>query len=104
MGVWDSMRELNGKGMAALNAGRYEDAIYALRCAVRLAGRADQGTAEAALRNNLALVFQQAGFVEEAENHFRVAMYQLAGRTGRATPLYGAIARNLARLRGPAAS
>lgn len=98
MNTGKRLRELNGEGMLALNEGRFEDAFLFLRLAVRLAGTVGMASAEAALRNNLALAFQRAGFPVDAETHFRVALRRAGAERDRAAPLRRAIARNLGRL------
>jgi len=89
---------LNREAMKAFNCGKVEDAMFQLIQAGRLARRMKSPLHEAKIRNNIGLVHQGSGNVEEARISFRLAQKSAVDGAGEDTVLHKVIARNLQRL------
>ncbi|BCS88485.1 tetratricopeptide repeat protein [Pseudodesulfovibrio sediminis] len=89
---------LNREGMKAFNDGRSDDALFQLIQADRLAKSMDMPLHEAKVRNNIGLVHQGSGNIEEALACFRLAANFAVEGAGDGNVLHKAIVRNLTRL------
>jgi len=89
---------LNREGMKACNAGRNEDALFQLTQAGDIASSMKSPLHEAKVRNNIGLVHQMSGNIDEALACFRLAERSAVVGAGAGTVLHKTIARNLIRL------
>ena len=98
MSTLNRMNELNNEAMRASNEGRKDDALFKLVQASRMAKALVLPVQEAVIRNNMGIVHQAAGDLNEARSCFR-----LAGRLAREYvpgdhPILKAIDGNLEKL------
>lgn len=89
---------LNREAMKAFNRGNVEDAMFQLIQAGRLAHQMKSPLHEAKIRNNIGLVYQGSGNVEEARVSFRLAQKSAISGAGKDNFLHKVITRNLRRL------
>ena len=89
---------LNREGMKACNSGRSEDAMFQLIQADSIARSLKSPLHEAKVRNNIGLVHQLSGNIDEALACFRLAERSAITGAGTGNKLHKIIARNLTRL------
>jgi len=94
-----ALTRLNREGMAACQAGSYEDARKLLTEGINLARRAGVKMYEAKLRNNLGLVHLMAARPCDAAVEFGQALELVEDKLGRENPLFKRIAGNLSQAR-----
>ena len=99
----ERMSELNRDAMQASNEGRHEDALFKLLQADRMAKALTQPMQEAAIRNNMSIVHQMAGNMDEARSCLRMAARLVHGAAPAENHVAASIAANLVRLEKPAA-
>jgi hypothetical protein len=93
---------LNREGMKACNAGRNDDALFQLTQAGQLASSMKSPLHEAKVRNNIGLVHQISGNMDEALICFRLAEKSAVEGAGTGTSLHATIVRNLSKLKNAA--
>lgn len=89
---------LNREGMKAANAGKVDDAMFQLLQADRIARDMKSPLHEAKVRNNIGLIHQVSGKIDEALACFRLAEKSAIQGAGDGNKLHKIIARNLTRL------
>ncbi len=90
-----ALTRLNREGMAACQAGAFDDARRLLSQGVGLAHSAGTTMYEAKIRNNLGLVHLLADSPREAAREFGEALTLVEDKLGRDNPLYKKIQGNL---------
>lgn len=89
---------LNREGMKSFNQGRHNDALFQLIQAGQIARLMESPLHEAKVRNNIGLVHQGLGNLNEAMSCFRLARRQAVKGAGEGNVLEKTIIRNLDRL------
>lgn len=89
---------LNREGMKAFNEGNVDNAMFQLLQANRIARDLKSPLHEAKVRNNLGLIYQSNGFMEEARASFHLAERSAVNGAGENNMLHKIIKRNLTRL------
>lgn len=89
---------LNREGMKAVNEGKLDDAMFQLIQANRIARDLASPLHEAKVRNNIGLVHQVSGKIDEAKACFRLAEKSAIQGAGEGNTLHKIIVRNLTRL------
>lgn len=92
---------LNRAGMRAFNEGRYNDAMFQLMQAKSIARQMESPLHEAKVRNNIGLVHQGAGNIDDALESFRLAAVFAVEGAGEGNILHKAIDRNMAKIEMP---
>lgn len=95
---------LNRAGMDACREERYEDALFQLTQAERMARLLESPLHEAKVRNNMGIVHQLSGRDDEALKCYRLAERMVREQAGTDNGLYRSIARNMKGARGARAA
>ena len=98
MSTSQRMNELSRDAMQASNEGRHDDALFKLLQAGRMAKALSLPIQEAAIRNNMSIVHQMAGNMDEARSCLRIAARLLNGASPGENHIAASIAANLARI------